>query len=94
MHADNEEFCCRVCGYRETYLLWGADGHSPEFDYCECCGVEHGYQDSTPSGAKRFRDRWIADGARWMGKNKKPSDWNLQKQLANVPKKFKFAVAK
>ena len=87
-----DNFFCRVCGYRESHPIWGNDSHSPEFDFCDCCGVEHGYQDSTPTSAKAFRDRWIANGAPWMTKTKKPDVWNLNEQLARVPRKFRFSI--
>ncbi len=89
-----DDFFCRVCGYRESHPIWGSDGHSPKFDSCDCCGVEHGYQDSTPNSAKVFRDRWIANGAHWMTKAKKPDVWNLNEQLSRVPRKFRFSIVK
>jgi hypothetical protein len=83
------DFHCRVCGLRNEEPPWGNDGRTPLFDYCECCGVEHGYGDATPTGARRWREAWIAKGAQWFEPRAKPEGWSLQDQLANVPPEFK-----
>jgi len=57
------ELYCRICGYQPPDLPWGTSGDDPSFGICPCCGVEHGYEDSTPSSSRRFRDRWLAAGA-------------------------------
>jgi len=51
------DFHCRVCGFREDEPPWGEDGRTPLFDFCPCCGVEHGYGDATPAGARNWRAR-------------------------------------
>ncbi|MBB2987548.1 hypothetical protein [Terracoccus luteus] len=56
---------CRVCGNQDLDLPWGADGRTPSFAFCPCCGVEWGYQDSSPVGAARFREAWLSVGAPW-----------------------------
>jgi hypothetical protein len=48
---------CRVCGYLyeeedASALPWGGDGENPTFAFCIFCGVEFGYQDATPEGAR------------------------------------------
>jgi hypothetical protein len=37
----------------------------PTFWFCSCCGVEFGYQDATPAGARRFRSERLQRGATW-----------------------------
>jgi hypothetical protein len=39
----SEKNHCRVCGYKSKDARWGEDGQSPLYDFCPCCGVEHGY---------------------------------------------------
>ena len=85
----DEDFHCRVCGYRSDDPPWGIDGVSPIYDFCDCCGVEHGYQDCLPAAARQYRDRWIASGAEWYTKKLAPADWDLRVQLEGVPVDFK-----
>ncbi|MNQ96983.1 hypothetical protein D3C85_1126070 [compost metagenome] len=80
---------CRVCGYRSESPPWGEDGLTPLFDFCPCCGVEHGYQDSTEFSARRYRVGWISAGAKWEEPHAKPEGWLLNEQLNCVPPGFK-----
>lgn len=80
---------CRVCGYRDSTPPWGEDGRTPLYDYCPCCGVEHGYQDASPAGTRKYRDEWIKAGARWENESAKPGGWELDEQLAQVPDEFR-----
>jgi hypothetical protein len=68
---------------------WGDDGKTPTFDMCDCCGVEFGYEDSTPEGARRFRQRWLAAGAKWLVRKGMPGGWDLNTQLLQVPEAFR-----
>ena len=86
---DDAALRCRICGYRYDEPVWGVDGRSPEHDLCICCGVEIGYQDATPTGAARFRERWLAQGAPWHHSERRPPDWNLEDQLGHVPEEFR-----
>lgn len=81
-------FACRVCGYIGSDPPWGEDGQVPSFAICPCCGVEWGYEDLTPLGASKFRERWLQSGASWRDESARPSDWNLENQLKNVPPEF------
>lgn len=56
---------CRVCGYFSEDPPWGLDGRCPTYEYCPCCGVEWGYQDSLPTSADRFRAEWLRHGGLW-----------------------------
>jgi hypothetical protein len=80
---------CRVCGYRPA----GEAPYLPEggglYGICPCCGVEWGYQDATPDGARHFREAWLARGAPWDDPALRPADWDLQEQLRQVPAAYR-----
>jgi hypothetical protein len=80
---------CRVCGFLLDEPPWGADGRTPLFDFCPCCGVEFGYQDATPVGAKHFRAKWVEAGAMWNEPAQRPPEWDLATQLEQLPRDFK-----
>jgi hypothetical protein len=87
MHND-ELMRCRVCGLALSEPPWGLDGKTPLYDYCPCCGVEFGYQDTTPAGAHLYRAKWISQGAEWGSVNDRPDGWVLGEQLEHVPVAF------
>lgn len=76
---------CRVCGLELREQPWGFDGTTPLYDYCPCCGVEFGYQDASPTGARNYRARWLATGAEWAARDERPSHWDIDEQLKHVP---------
>jgi hypothetical protein len=78
-----------VCGLELPDPPWGIDGRTPLFDNCPCCGVEFGYQDATPAGARRYREQWIARGAPWSEPDQRPAGWSLEQQLRDVPAPFR-----
>jgi hypothetical protein len=80
---------CRVCGWKLPDPPWGMDGRTPLYEYCPCCGVEFGYQDATPAGARRFREQWLARGAHWAEPDQRPEQWSLDDQLAEIPIEFR-----
>ncbi|MCO5057435.1 MAG: hypothetical protein M9905_06075 [Rhizobiaceae bacterium] len=80
---------CRVCGLEQAEPQYGKDGVSPTFDICPCCGVEFGYQDTIRDAVLKFRDEWLASGAKWAEPKKQPTNWDLPKQLSQVPEQFK-----
>lgn len=88
MHSD-KDLRCRVCGYRSEEPPWGEDGRTPLYDFCPCCGVEHGYQDSSTTGARTYRAKWLSAGALWDRPAVKPENWVLAEQLGQVPPEFK-----
>lgn len=88
MHSE-PTYNCRVCGLKQTEPQYGIDGISPSFDYCDCCGVEFGYGDTTPKAAKLNREKWLNTGAIWRDPSKKPDGWDVEVQLAQVPTDFK-----
>lgn len=80
---------CRVCGLRLDDPPWSHDGCTPLYDYCPCCGVEFGYQDATPPGARRYREEWLNDGAIWSEPSEMPTDWNRVAQFGRIPDEFR-----
>ena len=80
---------CRVCGVRCDTPPWDTTVKTPLFEFCVCCGVEHGYQDCTPAGARRFREQWIESGGQWDVPSEKPAIWEREAQLRHVPKEFR-----
>jgi len=75
---------CRVCGLVQSEPPWGDDGHCPTFDFCPCCGVEFGYGDASPTGVHRWRQKWLASGAKWAEPEEMPTNWSLEEQLRTV----------
>jgi hypothetical protein len=86
---DDKLYVCRVCGLRQDEPPWGADGKSPTYNYCPCCGVEFGYGDATLEGATRWREKWQASGAQWDDPKAKPEGWNAGAQLQQLPQCYR-----
>jgi hypothetical protein len=86
---NDADYRCRVCGWLHAEPPWGLDGRTPLFEYCPCCGVEVGYQDATPVGARRFREQWLSKGAPWSEPEQRPADWNIDEQLKRAPAEFR-----
>lgn len=72
-------FTCPVCLYpnlEEPYV----DG---SYNICPSCGIEFGYDDSTPLGIEaqttihqELRQQWIKEGCKWFSQAiKKPTWW-------------------
>lgn len=64
---------------------WGPDGVDPTFNFCDCCGVEFGYQDATLSACRQSRRRWIEAGTTWADASTRPEGWSARAQLAGLP---------
>lgn len=80
---------CRVCGLFQKEPPWGADGITPTYEHCACCGVEFGYGDSTSVAILAWRERWLDAGAAWDNPSKKPVNWELNAQLDGIPDQFR-----
>jgi hypothetical protein len=87
MHNKNK-YPCRVCGLILDEPPWGKDGETPSFDICLCCGVEFGYEDSLLKGIRTYRESWLSNGAKWCYSKSKPTEWDLNEQLKNIPSEF------
>ncbi|HFT8656195.1 MAG: hypothetical protein E7D37_04275 [Enterobacter cloacae] len=88
MH-NNEFYVCRVCGAEQLDPPWGEDSQIPNYDICDCCGVEFGYEDMNLESIKRYRQKWLDSGANWFRKKNKPESWSLDRQLQNIPKQYR-----
>lgn len=89
---DIEELNCRVCGfeYEEDPPWQRVDGDwYANYEVCACCNVQFGYEDTSLSSVKAFRDKWVSDGANFHYKNLKPKNWSYEEQLKNVPEQWK-----
>lgn len=85
----HNKFACRVCGNLQLDPPWGEDGDSPNFDICDCCGVEFGYGDCTLKAVRASREQWLKNGAIWKNSKYKPVDWIFEEQMKNIPNAFK-----
>ncbi|MDT0615318.1 hypothetical protein [Streptomyces lancefieldiae] len=91
-----EDFC-RMCGYDED-RFWEAGW--PTNTICDCCGNESGIGDmgATPGvwsgveGLHAFRGWWLGFGARWERPRQKPRDWDVLRQLENIPPQWRTAA--
>jgi len=75
---------CRVCGYFSEDPPWGLDGCCPTYEYCPCCGVEWGNQDSLPTSADRFRARWLQRGGMWEDRTVPPDGLTTNERLKRL----------
>lgn len=90
MVNNNQLNICRVCGYIFIDLKpWGEDGETASFAYCPCCFTEFGFDDVDIELIRKRRQEWIDKGGFWYEPGKKPKVWNLDSQLANIPKEFR-----
>jgi len=80
---------CRVCGLVQGTQPWGADGRTPAYEICDCCGVEFGYEDSSRAPVFAFRASWIDSGYRWFNPKVRPKNWRPDEQIAQVPPAFR-----
>ncbi len=89
MHNSNDLYACRVCGAIQSDPPWGENGEDASFNICDCCGVEFGYEDATLLGIKRYRDKWLSNGAKWNNLKYRPDNWSLDEQLRNIPNDYR-----
>jgi hypothetical protein len=82
--ATDERLLCRVCGLDQGEPPWGADGRTPSFAICDCCGTEFGYEDGSPQAVRATRERWLASGGDWQNPRTKRVAWDRSAQLARL----------
>ena len=82
------EHYCKVCGLYIETPPWGKDGNCPTHEICPCCNVEFGYEDYTIESAKRFREKWMNQGANWSEQSERPKNWDKEGQFKNIPQEF------
>ncbi len=88
--SDNDElYRCQVCGFSMKPLFpWGDDGKSSSFDICPCCLAEFGLDDEELESTRAYRKIWLFEGAIWRSSEQKPLEFDLEKQLARIPKGY------
>lgn len=85
---DRIDVNCRICGfeYSEEDPPWQkveGEWYSNN-EICLCCNVQFGYEDTTIGSVRRYREKWISQGADFYYKNLKPRDWSAESQLQNL----------
>lgn len=78
-----KKYICTTCGYDQLEEPPRENG-GPSFEICECCGVEFGYQDCTPESNNNFRCLWKKSDYQWHVPERKPKNWDINKQLKNI----------
>lgn len=84
---------CRICGLGQSEPIWDADGQTPSFATCACCGCTFGRDDTSPDAVRGYRAQWRVRAADevWFDESQKPAGWRLRDQLARLPR-FTFRV--
>ncbi|MGI5170392.1 hypothetical protein ACQEU3_39185 [Spirillospora sp. CA-253888] len=80
------EEVCRVCGM-DGEVFW-EDGW-PTNAICACCGTESDVGNGDVEGIRYLRGYWLGTGAVWDSPSQKPKDWDILKQVANIPPKWR-----
>lgn len=89
MLLKNPKWPCRVCGLDMGSDVWGGDDNlNCTHDICDCCGAEAGTDDFDLAAVRRYREQWIASGFRWFMPTSRPSDWNYEAQMQNIPERW------
>ncbi|MEU9284166.1 hypothetical protein AB0D57_05415 [Streptomyces sp. NPDC048275] len=83
MRSVEDEDVCRVCGYTDGILFF--EDTWPTHIICDCCGWESGTQALGLEGTREYRGYWTGQGAEWFSRGARPKDWDLLKQLRNIP---------
>ena len=81
----NSRHICPVCGFDGLSEPPYSEIKEPSYEVCPCCGFEFGVDEA--EGLDKyaaFRSKWISCGAEWFLPDKKPQDWNLDKQMENI----------
>lgn len=82
---ETNSYYCPICGLPlGDFAPWGKDDKTPTYDIYPCCGVEWGNEDYTLESRTEYRNKWLADGAKWFEPSKKPVNWNVEEQLKNI----------
>ena len=77
---------CRVCGYfnDDGFLPWGENGLAPSYGFCPCCNAEWGFDDFDAWTISECRARWIAEGAKWSSRRRKPDGLTTYERLKRI----------
>ncbi|SNX65923.1 hypothetical protein SAMN06272735_7765 [Streptomyces sp. TLI_55] len=85
---NSAETACRVCGPDDGEELFDRHG-LPQYVICDCCYNESGIGDDTLMQVRELRGLWVGHGARWHRPARKPADWDLLTQIANIPPRWR-----
>jgi rubredoxin len=80
-------YTCPVCGYPGLDTPPRDPVHNyPSYDICPSCGFEYGFDDDSEGYTyETYRQKWLADGAQWWAKSKKPpAGWDPVTQLMRL----------
>ena len=58
-------------------------------EYCDCCGVQFGYEDCLLEAIHAFRKQWLDKGAKWSSPKEQPENWSLEEQTKQIPQRLK-----
>lgn len=88
MLDDNNNYYCRICGLKYDEPIWLSETYGSH-DICSCCGREFGYEDCGIESIRSYRENWLKKGANWFIPKFKPTNWNLEQQLKQIPQKYR-----
>ena len=88
MASSDLRYVCRVCGFIHDTPIWNGFDQILVRESCICCGVWWGEGDRTLEDIRTYRAEWLKAGAKWKWPSVKPSDWDVEKQLLNIPAFF------
>jgi len=78
-------YICKVCGYEGLEYPQYLENGEPNFTICDCCGFEAGYDDLDQGlTIEEYRKRWLESNAQWHIPSKRPTNWDLKKQLQRI----------
>jgi len=89
-NGNKSETICRICGYDDGSIRWELEYGKlyASFIICQCCGAEAGYQDCIISAIRKKRESWLSNDGIWRYPKSKPKNWDLEKQLAQIPEEY------
>ncbi|MFC1709136.1 hypothetical protein ACFL2J_03640 [Candidatus Omnitrophota bacterium] len=81
----NEKYICPICGFNGLKESPYSKANEPSYEICPCCGFEFGFdRGESVKEYQSFRRKWIEGGANWLVLDRKPEDWDLNRQLDNI----------
>ncbi|MBP3950319.1 hypothetical protein [Bacillus suaedae] len=76
---------CPVCGFDQLAEAPYDKDNNPSYEICDCCGFEFGYDDDSEGKTfEEYRKEWISNGCQWFNEDKKPQEWDVERQLSNL----------
>ncbi len=85
MSGNADGYMCPVCGFVGLVEPPYNEAGGASFEICSCCGFEYGFDDQSEGRSfEDYRRAWLADGAKWFDPDRRPADWYVEAQLANL----------